>query len=107
MFVPSQGNNAYIFPGVGLGVTVSGARHVTDEMFSAAAKTLAAALTRDEIDRGCLYPELTRIRELSVLIATAVARIAVARGLATRPLPEDLPAHLRSEMYVPEYAEYA
>ncbi len=107
MFVPSQGNNAYIFPGVGLGVTMSGARHVTDAMFSAAAETLAAAVTADEIARGCVYPDITRIREISLAIAVSVAEVARAAGLATRPLPEDLPAHIRAAMYEPLYRDYA
>jgi malate dehydrogenase (oxaloacetate-decarboxylating)(NADP+) len=105
-FVPSQGNNAYIFPGVGLGVTVSGARHVTDEMFAAAARTLAGAVTGEELERGCVYPAITRIREISAAVAAAVAEVARARGLATRPLPDDLAAHMRAQMYEPVYADY-
>ena len=71
-------------------------------MFFAAAKTLAASVTRDEMDRGCLYPDLTRIREISAAIAVSVAGIARARDLTTRPMPDDLEGHVRAQMYVPE-----
>ncbi len=100
---PGQGNNAYIFPGVGLGVVVSGARHVTDDMFEAAASTLAAQVTDDDLANGRIYPTLSRIRDVSAVIATAVARIAYQRGLATEPQPDDLAAYVRDFMYNPTY----
>ncbi len=100
---PGQGNNSYIFPGVGLGVVVSGARHVTDEMFEAAARTLAAQVTEDDMANGRIYPQLSRIREVSVAIATAVAEIAYREGLATEPEPDDLPQYVRQFMYNPTY----
>ena len=82
-FVPRQGNNSYIFPGVGLGATTSGARLVTDEMFMVAAQTLAHLVDEADIKQGSLYPALARIREVSAHIATAVANVAYKRGLAT------------------------
>ena len=100
---PGQGNNAYIFPGVGLGVVVSGASHVTDEMFEAAARTLADQVTADDMANGRIYPTLSRIREVSAAIATAVAGIAYERGLATEPRPDDLPGYVRAFMYNPTY----
>ena len=100
---PGQGNNAYIFPGVGLGVVVSGARHVTDEMFEAAARTLAEQVTEADLTAGRIYPTLSRIREVSAAIATAVATIAYRDGLATHPEPEDLPRHIDDFMYKPDY----
>lgn len=102
-FYPGQGNNSYIFPGVGLGVVVSGARHVTDEMFEAAARTLAEQVTEEDMAAGRIYPVLTRIREVSVAIATAVAEIAYREGLATEPEPDDLPQYIREYMYDPRY----
>jgi malate dehydrogenase (oxaloacetate-decarboxylating)(NADP+) len=64
-FVPRQGNNSYIFPGVGLGAIACGARLVTDEMFMAAAHTLAYLVNHDDIEQGSLYPALPRIRDVS------------------------------------------
>jgi malate dehydrogenase (oxaloacetate-decarboxylating)(NADP+) len=106
-YVPGQGNNAYIFPGLGLGVIAAGARHVTDAMFDAAARVLAAAVTEEALAQGSTYPPLANIREVSLRIAVAVARAAWQKGLATKPHAEDLPAHVRSLMYEPDYASYA
>jgi len=102
-FVPRQGNNSYIFPGVGLGAIVSGARLVTDEMFMAAAHTLAYLVDPDDIEQGSLYPALPRIRDVSAHIAAAVAEVAYKRGLATVPRPNDLMAFIDSQMYDPHY----
>jgi malate dehydrogenase (oxaloacetate-decarboxylating)(NADP+) len=105
--VPGQGNNAYIFPGVGLGVVASGSTRVTEEMFAAAARTLARQVRQEDLDRGCLYPPLERIRDVSAHIAVAVAEVAFARGLATVSRPRDLLAWIRAQMYEPGYASYA
>ncbi len=106
-FLPGQGNNAYIFPGVGLGVVASGARRVTDEMFLTAAKVLAAQVTERDLSLGRVYPGLSRIREVSAQIAAAVAGIAFRRGLAEGEPPADLLADVRSRMYQPVYPHYA
>ena len=102
-FVPRQGNNSYIFPGVGLGAIASGSRLVTDEMFMAAAHTLAYLVNKADIEQGSLYPALPRIREVSAHIAVAVAEVAYKRGLATAPAPNDLMAYVQSQMYDPRY----
>lgn len=101
--VARQGNNSYIFPGVGLGVIASGARHVTDEMFYAAARALAAEVSEEDLAQGSLYPPLSRVREVSASIAAAVAEIAYQSGLAAMPRPSDLGAYLREQMYDPHY----
>lgn len=105
--VSGQGNNSYVFPGVGLGVIASAAAHVTDEMFFAAARTLASLVTEDDITKGSVYPNLQRIREVSSKIAAAVAEVAFARGLAGVLRPHDIPALIRRHMYEPRYHEYA
>ena len=102
-FVPRQGNNSYIFPGVGLGAIASGTRLVTDEMFMAAARALAQLVSESDIEQGSLYPALPRIREVSAHIAAAVAGIAYERGLATGQLPNDLVGYIQSQMYDPHY----
>ncbi len=102
-FVPRQGNNSYIFPGVGLGAIASGARLVTDEMFMVAAHALAHLVSETDIEQGSLYPALPRIREVSAHIAEGVAEIAYKRGLATGHRPNDLMTYIESQMYDPHY----
>jgi malate dehydrogenase (oxaloacetate-decarboxylating)(NADP+) len=106
-FVPRQGNNSYIFPGVGLGAIASGAKRITDEMFMGAALALADCVTEADLAQGSLYPELPRIREVSAHIAAAVADIGYKRGLATGTPPKDTLAYVKSQMYEPRYANYA
>ncbi len=101
--VPGQGNNAYIFPGVGLGVIAVEATHVTEEMFMAAARKLADLVSQDQLATGNLYPLLRNIRDVSAEIAVTVAQVAYAQGLARVPRPQDLVAHIRSTMYSPVY----
>ena len=102
-FVPRQGNNSYIFPGVGLGAIACGATLVTDEMFMAAARTLAGLVTDDDLKQGSLYPALPRIREVSVQIAAAVARVAYRRSLAAQQKPKNLLARIKGQVYDARY----
>ncbi|MDX1733912.1 MAG: NAD-dependent malic enzyme [Halioglobus sp.] len=104
---PGQGNNAYIFPGVGLGVVASGARRVTDEMFLAAARRLAAQVSDPMLEEGTLYPPLSDIREVSVMIAADVAELAWAQGLTERERPGDIRAAIEEQLYSPVYPHYA
>lgn len=106
-YVPAQGNNAYVFPGIGLGILVSGARLVTDEMFMAAAKTLAHEVSEADLQKGCILPPLARIREVSTSLATAIAQVAYRRGLATEPEPDDLSTAVGTAMYRPQYRTYS
>ncbi len=104
--VPRQGNNSYIFPGVGLGAIACRARRVSDEMFLVAARTLAEQVTGEDLAQGSLYPPLSRVRDVSAAIATAVARVAYEHGLAAAPKPSDLAAFVRAHMYDPRYETY-
>jgi malate dehydrogenase (oxaloacetate-decarboxylating)(NADP+) len=104
--VPGQANNAYIFPGVGLAIVAYGITRVTDEMFLAAAKTLAGQVSADDVAHGSMYPPLERIRDVSVAVAAAVAEVATHQGLTTQPHPEDSLSHIRSHMYEPVYRSY-
>jgi len=106
-FVPAQGNNVYIFPGVGLGVIACRAKHVTDEMFLAAAKTLSQQVSYADLAQGRIYPPLTRIREVSKAIATEVAEVAYSRGLAQETRPDDPASYIQSIMYYPKYQRFA
>jgi len=105
-FEPRQGNNAYIFPGVGLGAIAARARRITDAMFMAAARTLAAEVGAADLARGSLYPPLARVREVSAHIGAAVAAVAFDQGLAGIPRPADLLTHVRAQMYEPRYVDY-
>ena len=105
-YVPGQANNAYAFPGIGLGVIACEAVSVTDEMFSVAAKALADAVSEDDLAQGRIYPSLTKIKEVSAAIATAVAEVAYSQGLAGKPEPDDLSAYIKYQMYEPEYHRY-
>src|SRR6201995_156835 len=102
-YVPRQGNNSYIFPGVGLGAIASGSKLVTDEMFMAAAHALANSVSESDLKQGSLYPALPRIREGSAQIGAAVADVAYQNGLAVGPPPNDLIGFVQSQMYDPNY----
>jgi malate dehydrogenase (oxaloacetate-decarboxylating)(NADP+) len=105
-FLPRQGNNAYIFPGVGLGIVTARARRVTDEMFEVAARTLAQQVTAADLAQGALFPPLTRARDVSARIAVAVAEVAFRTGLADASRPADLAAAVREATWEPEYLDY-
>ncbi len=105
--VPGQGNNAYIFPGVGMGILASKSSRVTDEMFFKAAKTLASLVTPEDLNLGRIYPSLKRIHEVSFEIALETARVAYERGLARHDLTQDLGDLITSQIYRPVYPEYA
>jgi len=106
-YVPGQANNAYIFPGVGLGAIVSNSSRVTDEMFFIAARELAGMVSEHDLGLGRLFPSLSRIREVSARIAEAVAAHAFERGYAQVPKPDDLESLVKDFMFVPEYATFA
>ncbi|GAB7365820.1 hypothetical protein MBLNU230_g7153t1 [Neophaeotheca triangularis] len=104
--VPGQGNNMYVFPGIGLGAILSKAVSVTQNMIYASAEALSTALTQDEVDSNWLYPNVSRIREVSAIVARGVIRAAQADGvdreLALRNLSEDqLNNYVRERMYDP------
>lgn len=98
-----QGNNAYIFPGVGLGVIVSETKQIPDEMFLVAAKTLAKAVSEKDIREGALYPPLSEIRRVSKEIAMAVATFAYDHNLTRNQPPADLELAISEYMYDPSY----
>jgi malate dehydrogenase (oxaloacetate-decarboxylating)(NADP+) len=105
-FVPGQGNNSYIFPGVGLAAIACKARHMTDEMFYVAAKALDNMVLEEDLEQGRIYPPLDKVREVSAAIAAAVAEVAYERGLAETERPADLLAFVKSHMYEPVYRDY-
>ncbi len=102
-YVPRQGNNSYIFPGIGLGAIASGATVITDEMFMSSAHTLAQLVTESDLEQGSLYPALPRIREVSAAIGSAIADIAYRRGFSGKPRPLDTLQDVQSQMFDPHY----
>ncbi len=102
-YVPRQGNNSYIFPGVGLGAIASGAKSITDEMFMSSSHKLAHLVTESDLEQGSLYPALPRIREVSMAIAADIADTAYRRGIAGKPKPADVMQDVQSQMFDPRY----
>jgi malate dehydrogenase (oxaloacetate-decarboxylating)(NADP+) len=100
-FRPAQGNNAYVFPGIGLGAVVCRARRLPDELFLAAARSLAALVKQSDLDQGALYPPLREIRKVSLAIAVSVATKAHEMKLARARRPRDLRRSIDSLMYRP------
>lgn len=101
-FVPRQGNNSYIFPGIGLGAIAAKTRVITDDMFMKSAHTLAQLVTESDLAQGSLYPALPRIREVSAQIAAATATSAKDSGLAGRLAQQEMLADIEAQMYQPK-----
>eukprot|EP00761_Pharyngomonas_kirbyi_P014552 gb/GECH01014582.1/.p1 GENE.gb/GECH01014582.1/~~gb/GECH01014582.1/.p1 ORF type:complete len:552 (+),score=112.13 gb/GECH01014582.1/:1-1656(+) len=100
-----QGNNCYIFPGVGLGVLASQAKHITDDVFLAAAKELAELVDEEDLYHGCLYPPFDKVRSVSLKIAEATAEIAFDSGLAGIERPDSIRDLVNENVYEPVYKE--
>jgi malate dehydrogenase (oxaloacetate-decarboxylating)(NADP+) len=105
-YTPGQGNNMYIFPGLGLGAILSHATKVTDGMILAASESLAHCVTEEEFDRGLLYPDVSRIREVSLDIARDVIKKAQKEGVDGKGelrgfSDAELDEHIKSMIYNP------
>ncbi|KAJ5770654.1 uncharacterized protein N7511_002705 [Penicillium nucicola] len=105
-YYPGQGNNMYVFPGIGLGSILSKAVRVTDSMIYASGDALSQALTPEELERGLLYPDITRIREVSIVVTRKVMRAAqedkVDRETALRTMNDiELDNWIKARMYDP------
>ena len=101
--VPGQGNNVYIFPGIGLGVAYCKARHVTDRMFLEASRVLAHEVTSEELESGNIFPKLTKIRQVTVKIAYAVVQSAIADNLTDIEDCDGLEMDIANNMFDPAY----
>merc|ERR1712037_731881 len=99
-FEPGQGNNAYIFPGLSLGIIAAGIRHVHESVFLFAAEGLVNLVTEEDLALGRMYPPLSKIKSVSTKIATKVAEEAYKEGMAsTYPEPEDKEEYIKSILY--------
>jgi malate dehydrogenase (oxaloacetate-decarboxylating)(NADP+) len=100
-FRPGQGNNAYVFPGIGLGAIACRARTLPDALFLAAARTLAKLVRADDLEHGAIYPPLRDIRKISLAIAVSVATNAYKMGVARRRRPANVRRSVEALMYRP------
>ncbi|KAL3625437.1 hypothetical protein CASFOL_030891 [Castilleja foliolosa] len=106
-YVAGQANNAYVFPGLGFGLVISGSIRVHTDMLLAASEALAGQLTQEDYDKGMIYPPLSKIRKISAHIAANVAAKAYELGVATQlPRPANLVKYAESCMYTPKYRSY-
>mmetsp|Transcript_148 Transcript_148/g.379 ORF Transcript_148/g.379 Transcript_148/m.379 type:complete len:609 (+) Transcript_148:76-1902(+) len=108
MLVPSQCNNMYVFPGIGLAASVAGVREVTDKMLYAAAVACAEAMTDEEKAQGRTFPAISRIRDVSHAVACAVIHAALDANLTTSfkqldMTPEEVSDLVARKMYNPTY----
>ncbi|CAJ0960253.1 unnamed protein product, partial [Mesorhabditis belari] len=107
LFKPGQGNNAYIFPGVALGVVLFKIRHIDNELFLMAARKVAESVTEKSMNTySRIYPRLKDIRELSIKIAVEIAEHCYRNGTATLyPEPEDKEQFIRYQVHTVDYEE--
>jgi len=101
--VPGQGNNVYIFPAIGMAIYATVAKRITDEMFIAAARSVAEQVTQAELDTGLIYPPQSTILKTEVYAAQRVAEVIFKRNLARVPKPADISSFIQSRLYKPEY----
>ncbi len=105
-FVPRQGNNSYVFPGIGLGCVVAQPTWIPTGVFLTAAKRLADLVSQSDLDNGSMYPPLSEVRALSAEIAAAVAEYLYDNGLATNERPADILAAVKAHMWSPEDPDF-
>ncbi|HEU5220173.1 MAG TPA: malic enzyme-like NAD(P)-binding protein, partial [Gemmatimonadales bacterium] len=101
-----QCNNAFIFPGIGLGALVAGTSEVSDGMFRAAAECLAAEVSADDLAAGALYPRVRDLRFVATRIADAVVRTARDAGLGPWLADEDVAQAVAAAQWGPRYPSF-
>lgn len=100
---PSQGNNVYIFPAMGLAVFATKAKRVTDGMFIAALHSLAEQLTAADIENGLIFPPIQNILQVATKLAVKITEYIFDKELARIERPKDIEAFIKEKMYKPEY----
>jgi malic enzyme len=104
--VIGQANNAFCFPGIGLGAVVAEAHEITDEMFLVAAEALAGVVSPERLAEGSLYPSQSDLRIASRAVAIAVARAARDGGVGRHYADDELEAAVDAMMWEPRYLPY-
>jgi malic enzyme len=104
--VVGQANNVFVFPGVGLGAIVSGAREITDDMFLAAAEVLAGMVSNERLSNGALYPTVSDLRKVSRQVAVRIVREARDSGLGRAFRDDHIEAAVDAAMWYPDYVRY-
>jgi malate dehydrogenase (oxaloacetate-decarboxylating)(NADP+) len=102
-FLPSQANNLYIFPAVGMAIYGTNAKRATDEMFIEAAHALADQVTPEQLRLGMLFPPQSNILEVELQTAARVAKLVFDSGLARMERPANIEKFIRQHVYKPEY----
>jgi malate dehydrogenase (oxaloacetate-decarboxylating)(NADP+) len=106
-FLPSQANNLYIFPAVGMAIYATNAKRVTDEMFIEAAHAVADQVTPEQLKLGMLFPPQSNILEVEIQTATRIAKVIFDAGLARVDRPANMEKFIRQHLYKPEYQTFA
>ncbi|MFM4868821.1 NAD-dependent malic enzyme [Aeromonas caviae] len=101
-----QGNNVFIFPGVGLAAIVSQIREISPDIFTTASFALAECVSEADLARGTVYPRISELRNISVHVATAVLKDIVRRDPSHPLIGQDLQEHILSHMWEPVYLPY-
>lgn len=102
-YFPGQGNNAFIFPAVGLAIFATEALRVTDEMFITASKALDEQVTDEFLEKGLIFPHIKDILQVSIKIAVKVAEYVFDSGLARVKRPSNIESFIKKKMYKPGY----
>lgn len=106
IFLPSQANNLYIFPAIGLAVFVTQAKRVTDKMFIVAAQAVANQVSEEQLQQGLLYPLQSNILDVEIQSAIQIANVIFDEQLASVERPENIELFIREHVYAAYYQNY-
>jgi len=100
-----QGNNVFVFPGIGLGAILAKSKEVNDNMLYASAMALAECVTQEDLESGSCYPQISKLRDVTVKVTADVMRQAVEDGLSDFK-HDDFEEYVRQSMWQPEYKDF-